>query len=110
MWNSLISSGTTGNLSKAMCRLRLIAVLMFVSTGMWIAFAKLAVPPIIKSVYHGESLSFLNRMIQGQHVNPLEYYLQKWDHFTIATLIILVAFWVVFLITSSPAFITKNRG
>jgi len=83
---------------------------MFVSTGMWIAFAKLAVPPVIKSVYRGESLSFLNRMIQGQHVNPLDYYLQKWDHFTIATLIILVAFWVVFLITSSPAFIARIVG
>src|SRR6476619_7981855 len=109
MWNSLISSGTTGNLS-AMCRLRLIAVLMFVSTAMWIAFAKLAVPSVIKSVYRGESLSFLNRMIQGQHVNPIEYYLQKWDHFTITTLIILVAFWIVFLITSSPAFIARIVG
>jgi predicted DCC family thiol-disulfide oxidoreductase YuxK len=83
---------------------------MFVSTGMWIAFAKLVVPPVIKSVYHGDSLSFLNRMIQGQHVNPLEYYLQKWDHFTIAALVILVAFWVVALITSSPAFIRRIVG
>src|SRR6476646_12258927 len=108
MWHSVIS--TTGNLSKATCRLRLIAVLMFLSTGMWIAFAKLAVPPVIKSVYRGESMSFLNRMIQGQHVNPLDYYLQKWDYFTIATLIILVAFWVLALLTSSPAFIRRIVG
>src|SRR5690348_17153723 len=110
MRNSLISRNLTGNLSKTMCRLRLLLVLMFVSTGMWISFAKLVVPPVIKSVYHGESVSFLNRMIQGQHVNPLEYYLQKWDHFTIATLIILVAFWVVALITSTPAFIRRIVG
>src|SRR5689334_12018814 len=110
MRNSLISRNPTGNLSKTMCRLRLLLVLMFVSTGMWISFAKLVVPPVIKSVYHGESVSFLNRMIQGQHVNPLEYYLQKWDHFTIATLIILVAFWVVALITSTPAFIRRIVG
>ena len=73
-----------------MGQLRLLLVLMFVSTGIWIAFAKLAVPPIIKSVYHGESLPFLNRMIQGQHINSLDHYLQKWDHITIVTLMILL--------------------
>src|ERR1051325_2062417 len=110
MWNSVMSSHAIGSLSKAMCRRRLVVILMFVSIGMWIAFAKLAVPPVIKSVYQGESFSFLNRMIQGQHVNSLEYYLQKWDYFTIATVIILAAFWVFVLITSSPAFIRRIVG
>jgi predicted DCC family thiol-disulfide oxidoreductase YuxK len=83
---------------------------MLVSTGLWIAFAKLAVPPIIESVYYGKSVSVLNRMIQGQHVNSLDYYLQKWDGVTKATVIILLGFWLLMLVTSTPAFVRRVVG
>ena len=64
-------------LGRTMGRFRLLLFLMVVSTAIWIAFAKLVVPPIIASAYRGESLPLLNSLIEGQHENPISYYLQK---------------------------------
>src|SRR5215510_2450567 len=91
-------------------RIRVLLFLMFVSTGMWVAFAMLTMPPIIRSAYQGESLSFLNSMIQGQHINPVDYYLQKWDGIATATLLSLLGFWLLALITSSPGFFRRFVG
>jgi len=93
-----------------MGRFRLLLFLMVVSTAMWIAFATLAVPPIIESAYRGESFSFLNSMIQGQHINPVDYYLQKWDGIATATVVSLPVFWLLALITSSPGFFRRFVG
>ena len=38
---------------------RLLLVLMLLSLGLWLVFAKLVVPPVIESAYRGESWSFL---------------------------------------------------
>ncbi len=91
-------------------RTRFILVLMCLSIGAWIVFAKLAVPPIIRTAYHGESLSFLNSMIQGQHINPVDYYLQKWDGIAATTLLSLLGFWLLALITGSPGFFRRFVG
>jgi predicted DCC family thiol-disulfide oxidoreductase YuxK len=92
------------NFVMRMGRIRFLLLLMCVLAGLWIAFAMLAVPPIIKSAYHGESLSFLNKMIQGQHVHSVDYYLQKWDGIATETLVSLLGFWLLALVTSSPGF------
>jgi hypothetical protein len=54
--------------------IRLLLVLMGVSL-VWIIFAKLIVPPVIESAYRGESWPFLNRMIHGQAVHSVHFYL-----------------------------------
>ena len=61
------------NLVMRMGRIRLLLVLMCISLVLWIAFAKLVVPPIIESAYRGESLPVLNSIINGQHVHPVEF-------------------------------------
>jgi hypothetical protein len=66
-----------------MGRIRLLLLLMCASLVLWIAFAQLVVPPIIESVYRGESLPLLNSLIKGQHENPISYYRQKWDSLTL---------------------------
>jgi hypothetical protein len=53
--------------------IRLLLVLIGLSL-VWIAFAKLIVPPVIESAYGGESWSFLNRMILGQAEFPVSHY------------------------------------
>jgi hypothetical protein len=83
-----------------MGRFRLLLFLMVVSTAMWIAFATLAVPPIIESAYRGESLSFLNSIIKSQHIHSVDYYLQKWDGIATETLVSLLGFWLLALIAA----------
>jgi predicted DCC family thiol-disulfide oxidoreductase YuxK len=93
-----------------MGRIRLLLILMCVSAVLWIAFAKLVVPPLIESAYRGESLPFLNGMIKGQHVNPVDYYLKKWDTITEYGLQGGLVFWLVALLVSSPAFMKRFVG
>ena len=85
-------------------RFRLLLCLILVSTAMWIAFAKLVVPRIIASAYHGESLPPVNNMIKGQHVNPINYYLDKWDALAMAYLVHGLEIWLLILLVSSPTF------
>ena len=88
---------------------RFLLVLMCVSAGLWIAFAKLVVPSIIESAYRGESLPFLNNMIKGQHENPISYYLQKWDWLTLHYFLKGLEIWILILVVSSPTFLRMFR-
>ena len=87
--------------------------LLLVLSGLllvWIVFAKLIVPPVIESAYRGESWPFLNRMILGRHLNPVSFYLEKWDTVAGRCLVGLLLLWPVALILSSPAFFRKFVG
>ena len=87
---------------------RFLLVLMCVSAGLWIAFAKLVVPPIIESAYRGESLSFLNSMIKWQHIHSVDYYLQKWDGIATQTLVSLLGFWLLALIAARASSLSRQ--
>src|SRR5215510_13316852 len=88
------------NLVMRMGRIRFLLVLMCVSAGLWFAFAKLVVPPIIESAYRGESLSFLNSMIKSQHIHSVDYYRQKWDGIATEIIVILLGFWLLAVIAA----------
>ena len=45
----------------------------------WIVFSWLVVPAVIESAYRGESLPFLNSIISGQGIHPVEHYLASWE-------------------------------
>ena len=89
--------------------IRLLVVLMGLSL-VWIVFAKLIVPPVIESVYRGESWPFLNRMILGQAEFPVSHYLQKWDKVTIPGLVAILGFSLIALVISSRAFFRRFVG
>ena len=91
-------------------RVRLLLVLMCVSAVLWIAFAKLVVPPLIERAYRGESLPLLNSMIKGQRDNPLSHYLQKWDWLIIKYLLNGFAVGLLILVVSSPTFFRRFVG
>ena len=91
-------------------RVRLLLILMLLSLGLWIVFAKLVVPPIIESAYRGESWSFLNRMISGQADHSVRHYLQMWDRLSIGYLVSSLGFLLLMLVFSSPAGIRKIVG
>jgi predicted DCC family thiol-disulfide oxidoreductase YuxK len=89
--------------------IRLLLVLMGLSL-MWIVFAKLMVPPVIESVYRGESWPFLNRMILGQAEFSVSHYLQKWDRVIITGLLSGLGFYLIVLVIGNPAFIRRMVG
>jgi predicted DCC family thiol-disulfide oxidoreductase YuxK len=91
-------------------RIRLLLVFMCASAGLWIIFAKLIVPPIIESVYRGESLQVLNGLITGRHENPVSYYLEKWDTISWRYLLGILLLWPIMLLLSSPAFFRRFVG
>jgi len=91
-------------------RIQLFAVLSCCSLAVWTAFARLAVPPLIQSVYRGESFSLLNRLIQGQANAPVEYYLEKWDVITGQVLLGIFIFWLAALATTSKPFSRRFVG
>ena len=96
-------SSTTG-------RIPLLLTLMVVSLGLWTVCAKLVVPSIIESAYHGRSWSFLNHTISGQATRPVGQYIQDWDVVTIPVLLNGLGFWLVVLVISSPAFFRRMVG
>jgi hypothetical protein len=91
-----------------MGRFRLLLFLMVVSTAMWIAFAKLVVPPIIASAYRGESLPFLNNMIKSQHIHSVDHYLQKWNGIATETLVSLLGLWLLALIAVRASSLSRQ--
>jgi predicted DCC family thiol-disulfide oxidoreductase YuxK len=91
-------------------RIRFLLVLMCISPVLWIAFAKLVVPPLIESAYRGESLPIFNGMIQGQHGNPVGYYLDKWDTIAAGCLLGVLMFWPLALLLSRPTFFRRFVG
>jgi predicted DCC family thiol-disulfide oxidoreductase YuxK len=91
-------------------RTQLFLTLCLVSLGLWIAFAKLAVPPLIESAYRGESYSFLNGIIVGQAEEPVEFYLQLWNRVTTTALVAGLAFFVLSWLITSKTFFRKFVG
>ena len=91
-------------------RRRGLLILMVLSALLWVVFAQLVVPPLIRSAYNGESLSIVNSLIQAQHVNPLEHYLQRWNYITVRVLLFGIGFWLLALLTSAPAFVRRFVG
>ena len=96
------------NLVMRMSRIRFLLVLMCVSAGLWIAFAKLVVPPIIESAYRGESLPFLNNLIKWQHIRSVDYYLQKWDGIATEILVSLLGLWLLALIAARASLLSRQ--
>src|SRR5262245_3646292 len=81
-----------------------------ISLSLWIVFAKLVVPSIIQSAYHGESWSFFNRMISGQTVHPVSEYIGDWDRVTLPGLLVILGFCLIVLVLSSPVFFLRMVG
>jgi len=75
-------------------QIRFVLLLIGVSLGLWIAFAKLVVPPMIESAYHGEALSVLNGLIQRQDIYPVDHYLKVWDRRAAEFLLALLGLWL----------------
>jgi hypothetical protein len=77
----------------------------------WLVFSQLAVPPLIKSAYRGESLPIFNDMIAGQALYPVEHYLATWDGVAWRTLFILFPMaGLIFLILNNSAPQFGGRG
>src|SRR5215471_6301930 len=91
-------------------RTQLLLILSLASLGLWIAFARLAVPPLIESAYRGESFRLLNETIKEQAQYPVEHYLQKWDRNATRVLVAGLAFWIVTFVITSRAFFRKFVG
>ncbi len=100
----------SNNTFMKMGRIRLLLVLMGLSLGLWIVFAKLIVPFLIESAYRGESWSFLNRMILGQAEFSVSHYLQKWDKVIIPVSLSGLGFYLIVLVISSPAISRRIVG
>ena len=49
---------------------------------LWLAVARLLVPPMIEDAYHGESFAILNRVISGQDQHTVEKYQGDWRDIT----------------------------
>jgi predicted DCC family thiol-disulfide oxidoreductase YuxK len=91
-------------------RTYLLISLGFVTALLWILFSQFVMPPIIESVYRGESFSLLNRAIKGQAEFPLEHYLQKWDSISMQVLWSGLAFWMLTLATTSEGYFRRFVG
>jgi hypothetical protein len=72
--------------------------LLLVLCVLWLPLAWVVVPTLIESAYHGESLSFLNRLIEGQSEHTVDYYLQKWNSLAIGVLLIGFQAWLLVLV------------
>jgi hypothetical protein len=83
------------------------------SLGLWLICVLWVVPAMIESAYHGESWSFLNRMIRGQATHPVAQYVHDWYRvaakLTIAGLVSGLAFWLVALVINRPALVRWIR-
>src|SRR5262249_10357411 len=91
------TSEPSQNLVMAVGRIRLLLVLMGLSLGLWILFAKLVVPTVIESAYRGESWSFVDRMIRGQAMRPISEYLNDWNRVALRGLLSGLGFWLIVL-------------
>jgi predicted DCC family thiol-disulfide oxidoreductase YuxK len=80
------------------------------SLALWIVFGHLIVPQLIESAYQGKSYPFLNRMIHGQAVHDVGFYLRVWNDTAIRVLVTCLAFWLLAIVTSSPAFFRRFVG
>jgi predicted DCC family thiol-disulfide oxidoreductase YuxK len=97
-------------LGSTINRTYLLLALCFITATLWLVFAKFVVPPIIESAYRGESFSFVNRMIHGQKVHPVAFYLQLWDGIATHVLVSCLGFWLLAIVTISQAFFRRFVG
>src|SRR5215467_4506689 len=104
-----LSVSQNSNSSEQKGHVRLLLFLMFVTAGVWFAFATLVGRPIIKTAYAGQHLSFLHSLMHTQ-VHSVDYYLQKWQDIATVTLVTVAGFWLLALVTSSPAFFRRFVG
>ena len=88
----------------------LLLALCFLTAGLWLVFANFVVPPIIESVYRGESFSLLNSAIKGQAEFPVEHYLRKWNSTAMRILWFGLVGWMLALLTTSEVFFQKFVG
>jgi len=91
-------------------RTQLLLILSIVSLALWMAVAKLAVPPLIESAYRGESFRLLNETIKEQAQYPVDHYLQKWERNATRVLVAGLAFWIMTFLITSRAFFRKFVG
>src|SRR5262245_16580109 len=95
-------------------RVRTLLILMCVLLALWMAFANLVVPPVIESVYRGESLPVLNSLIKGQATHSVDEYLRDWEQFTWHSTVASTAFGllglVLIMVTTRPTFFRKFVG
>jgi len=68
-----------GDLFMGIKRIRFLLVLLCALFGLWIVFAKLAMPSVIESMYRGESLPILNSLMTARAAHPVEEYLRDWE-------------------------------
>src|SRR5438876_4404297 len=81
-----------------------------ISMALWMVFAKFVAPPLIVTIYRGESFSILNSAIKGQAEFPLEHYLQKWNSRTMVVLGAGIGFWLLAMLMTSPFFFQRFVG
>src|SRR5437763_8013526 len=91
-------------------RIPLLLVLCCMTALLWLACAKLAVPPLIERVYRGESLPVLHPLMQGQSQHPVSHYLQVWNKITMDVVIGLLGFWLVVMVMTSPSYVRRLVG
>jgi predicted DCC family thiol-disulfide oxidoreductase YuxK len=103
-----------GDLIMGMRRNHFLLILTGVLLGLWIAFAKLVVPPVIESAYRGESLPVLNSLMAGHATHSVDEYQRDWEELAGRITIISIVFGlpglVLFMVTSSPTFFNSFVG
>ena len=74
----------------------------------WIVYSLLGVQ-IIKAIYEGRSASFLNNLIHGRDVHPVEFYLQMADRIIrrICVYAVILCLWGVLLVFMERSLETK---
>ncbi|MDE3041919.1 MAG: DUF393 domain-containing protein [Nitrospirota bacterium] len=103
-----------GDLFMGIKRIRFLLVLLCALLGLWIVFAKLAMPPVIESIYRGESLPVLNSLMTARAAHPVEEYLRDWEQLAGQITVTAIEFGLLglalFMVTSSPTFFRKFVG
>lgn len=97
-----------GDLIMGIRRIRFLLVLLCALLGLWIVFAKLVMPPVIESIYRGESLPILNSLITAGAAHPVKEYLRDWEQLAGRITVTAIEFGLLglalFMVTSSPTF------
>jgi hypothetical protein len=91
-------------------RIRSFVILLVCLLAAWVVFAEFAVPPLIRSAYRRESISFVNSFINAQDLVPVEYYLEKWKGIAEQLLGGILVFWLLSFITTSKSFFRRFVG
>jgi predicted DCC family thiol-disulfide oxidoreductase YuxK len=91
-------------------RIRLFVILLCCLLAVWLVFAEFAVPPLIRSAYRGDSISFLNGFINAQAEVPVEFYLEKWTGIAEQVLGGIFVFWLLSFLTTSKSFFRRFVG